>query len=761
MNVDKNRGRSTFLSWLRIIGILFAILVIFGFLNLFLECSVKNHVFAKSYIKEFEKASIKILQNEALLETADLSAPSDSIDLPSILGRDYKSVGLFEWRGHWEPIILTSPVLADISLNPGDFKHDFYRSYNTLFWKNNQNTALSKTPFLYSAAWRQGRLFLLGVELEHDLLHARFLDFRRAALDSIFYIIPVSLFFAVICAILLNLMAQLYSNRILGKIREGRVDMPNPLFPGLDRMAYHTAENAHEADRQRHQKRTAIMEKRNEFENERRDFALVRSITESTALAPDLKSAAATALEPIVRRFGVRCGGIYSFDSTGLLYLVGEYNLPADIAYVLGKDENATPIIVRSSKQPSSFAILPIQSIPGFDESPLKSLREEGVTHCILIPLKYRDRLWGIMHLYCAGRQRIKDKERTIAIAVANGVTAILENKRLLGDLDIRMKENINYYELSKMLISTSDFDILLENILWIVRESIGADHCSIMLVDGEGESLSVKASWGYPKEHQNPRLKFGEGIVGWVAENGQAVVVHDVNSDERYLLNIDSVKSELVVPLISHGSIIGVIDCESDTEYSFDESDIRLLTHLAEPVSLAIERTIVQADLAKNSILDPVTQLYNRSYFDDYISKYGEELLLHHKRVSVAVIGITNFHEVLKSYGRDAANIISNQTADILRELFPESIKSRYSDSEFFVLLPGIGEEAMERLLDKLREYRIRWSREHADALPLSFTAGYETANRFDELRSLISRADGQISNDRKKKNRDETEDE
>jgi len=181
--------------------------------------------------------------------------------------------------------------------------------------------------------------------------------------------------------------------------------------------------------------------------------------------------------------------------------------------------------------------------------------------------------------------------------------------------------------------------------------------------------------------------------------------------------------------------------------EYSFSETDVRFLTHVAELASLAIERTRIQADLARHFILDPVTQLYNAAYFDDYISKHGKELLLRHGRISIAVIGITNFDEMNSSYGSAATDLIAKQTAEMLDELFPESIVARYTNSEFFVLLPGIGEKAADKLIDSLQRHRERWSSKHADALPLSFTVGYATATRFDELENLISMVDHRVS--------------
>src|SRR3712207_57780 len=60
-------------------------------------------------------------------------------------------------------------------------------------------------------------------------------------------------------------------------------------------------------------------------------------------------------------------------------------------------------------------------------------------------------------------------------------------------------------------------------------------------------------------------RLKLGEGLIGWVAQTGDAVVVHDVTQDARYVNARKQTRSEVVAPIISNDSVIGVFDLESD----------------------------------------------------------------------------------------------------------------------------------------------------------------------------------------------------
>jgi len=730
------------LSWALLTGLFFLLFAISGVIGVFINFGIQKRDFSEGHVNFFEENSSRFFNDDDLIEKLDNIYDIESASRNLEIDDEYRSFAIFEWHDGWDPIVITSPALSLIDFTPKDIE-DFYRYHGTRFWHDNRSSVLTKTPYLFSAAWRQGRLFLLAVEIEHSWLYEHLLSPRRPMSLAMIGVIPRSLLFALLCVLAFNFYSKTYSQRITENIKLGLYDAATaiPVLPGLRKLVDFAIGGALEVDRQKREKRVALMEKLDEIERERRDFALVNEISIAAAAAPDLRSSTEVALERIVRRLGVRCGAIFANDATDHMFLIGEHELTADVAHALAKSEGVSSPKLFIQEVDKNYAILPIKSLPGIEDSPIRSLIDEGLTHCIMIPLHYREKVWGAMHLYCPGRPRISDRDKTLLTTVANTLTFILENKKLLGNLDERIKENINYYELSKMLISTSEFDILLENILWVIREFVNVDRCSIMIADEEGETLTVKAVWGYQDGHKNPKLAFGEGIPGWVAQNGQEAVVRDVSLDTRCKPGTEGVRSELAVPLLADGKVIGVISCESCIDYAFKEADMRFLLQLAGPASLAIKRTMEQAELAKHIILDRTTGVYNREYFEDYITKHGKELLFRHGRISMAVIGIANLREIVSEYGKLAGELIIKQTGDMLVELFPEAVMSRYSESEFYVLLPGLGDEAMEMLIDTIRNRSIKWSREHADARPLSFTAGYAIATRFDELESLIAR--------------------
>jgi putative methionine-R-sulfoxide reductase with GAF domain len=124
-----------------------------------------------------------------------------------------------------------------------------------------------------------------------------------------------------------------------------------------------------------------------------------------------------------------------------------------------------------------------------------------------------------------------------------------------------------------------------------VLRKTVEAlhdrlDHYSwigIYLV--EGDDL-VLGPWKGPQATEHVRIPIGQGICGAAAATGRTELVDDVSGDERYLACFPSTRSEIVVPIVYEGRVVGEIDVDSDTPAAFGEADRELLERVALLVS-------------------------------------------------------------------------------------------------------------------------------------------------------------------------------
>ena len=95
-----------------------------------------------------------------------------------------------------------------------------------------------------------------------------------------------------------------------------------------------------------------------------------------------------------------------------------------------------------------------------------------------------------------------------------------------------------------------------------------------------EGDELVLGPYLGKPSPHT--RIPLNRGICGAAASQQTTIIVDDVNSDPRYLACSLETKSEIVVPIMRDGVVLGEIDIDSDQPAAFDEDDRSLLEAVA-----------------------------------------------------------------------------------------------------------------------------------------------------------------------------------
>ncbi|MDD4955091.1 MAG: GAF and ANTAR domain-containing protein [Candidatus Omnitrophica bacterium] len=145
----------------------------------------------------------------------------------------------------------------------------------------------------------------------------------------------------------------------------------------------------------------------------------------------------------------------------------------------------------------------------------------------------------------------------------------------------------------------TSDLYLgdILKLIVTLAANVMNAKICSLWLLDEKDRALRIRATQAMSEEYlKERRLLVGEGIVGLVAKEKKPIVILDVLKDARYkektLAKKEKLTSMLSVPMMVKNKIIGVINCYTTTLYEFSDSDIDLLTTVANQAAVAIENT-------------------------------------------------------------------------------------------------------------------------------------------------------------------------
>lgn len=162
--------------------------------------------------------------------------------------------------------------------------------------------------------------------------------------------------------------------------------------------------------------------------------------------------------------------------------------------------------------------------------------------------------------------------------------------------LDQRTSQLQAVAEVGKSIASYRNLSELLQRAAQLVHENFGYYHVGIFLLDERKEFAILAASnseGGKRMLEKKHTLKVGEtGIVGYVAESLRARIALDVGSDAIFFNNPDlpNTRSEMALPLVASGQILGVLDIQSTEPMAFTDEDIATVQILADQLAVAIQ---------------------------------------------------------------------------------------------------------------------------------------------------------------------------
>jgi phosphoserine phosphatase RsbU/P len=145
--------------------------------------------------------------------------------------------------------------------------------------------------------------------------------------------------------------------------------------------------------------------------------------------------------------------------------------------------------------------------------------------------------------------------------------------------------------EIGEEVNATLDLDEVLAHAAVLIKKHIDYELFGVLMLDSDGAYLTYRFAIGYPPGlAENLKIPMGQGITGTAARTGHPVRVSDVSQDPRYINAIDSVRSELAVPLMFRGKCVGVLDIQSRHLDYFTKDQQNIMAVLANRFAVAIE---------------------------------------------------------------------------------------------------------------------------------------------------------------------------
>jgi sigma-B regulation protein RsbU (phosphoserine phosphatase) len=214
-----------------------------------------------------------------------------------------------------------------------------------------------------------------------------------------------------------------------------------------------------------------------------------------------------------------------------------------------------------------------------------------GVRSELAVPLIVKNRLIGVIDIQSEQPNYFSPEHLHLLQLTASRVGQAIENARLYTRVARQAQTLEVLNEISRELTSILDVDALLERVGQLLRRIIDFQMFSVWLVNERDEVLENRFALRFGERfypHEN--IPLDRGLVGAAMADRRLVNVADVRKDPRYhVFNLEA-RSEMAVPLVYKGKVIGVLDIEHTRTNYFNEDHERAMSTLAAQIAISIE---------------------------------------------------------------------------------------------------------------------------------------------------------------------------
>ncbi len=235
--------------------------------------------------------------------------------------------------------------------------------------------------------------------------------------------------------------------------------------------------------------------------------------------------------------------------------------------------ESATPVVVANN-----------QDWPEGEAAGIAQILKSAIG----LPLISGQQVVGVIGLgRVAGGQPFSPEEVQILNRFAQLASIALDNAQLYTSVQRRLSELTIVQQVAKVINSNLKIEEIFQAVINRISQAFGYDLVSIFLL--EGSQLVQQAQTGY--EWLSEPFSLDRGVSGEVVRSGRTIFVKDAQNQPNFLFASPDIQQAIIIPLLSgQGQVLGTLAIESRRSDQLTEDDVRLLTLLADQVSVAVE---------------------------------------------------------------------------------------------------------------------------------------------------------------------------
>ncbi len=332
--------------------------------------------------------------------------------------------------------------------------------------------------------------------------------------------------------------------------------------------------------------------------------------------------------------------------------------------------------------------------------------------------------------------------------------SAMRQREQMVDLLSRRNAELASLLEIGKTLTSSLELRDVLKGIMAHLERLLQPKIWSLLLTDEETGELTFEIAVSpVAEELKGMRLGPGEGVAGWVAQQGEPLLIPDVTQDPRYsgqvAIAVDyPVASIACVPLMIRERVLGVLELIGvQGDEPFGPENMPLLGAVADFAAIAIDNARNYQRISELVITDDLTGLHNARHFHELLTYEVDRARRYGSQVSLLFLDLDHFKGVNDTYGHLVGSRMIAEVGQLIRRHIRSSDRAaRYGGDEYVVVLPNTGKQGALAMAAKMLE-RLHSHPFYADnGEPISIAASFGVATFPDDApdkTTLIRAAD------------------
>jgi diguanylate cyclase (GGDEF)-like protein len=269
--------------------------------------------------------------------------------------------------------------------------------------------------------------------------------------------------------------------------------------------------------------------------------------------------------------------------------------------------------------------------------------------------------------------------------------------------------------DVARASVSTIELDALLKAILKSAMRFTGIPAGSVALYDNRSGDLTLRAHSGLSREFvaRSSWAVTPGGLTDQLLQQDEILFVEDTEQVEFFknpLAIKEGIRSLICIPLVTKGSIHGVLYLDDFVPRRFDKDRMKLISVLASFAAMAIENAKLHHETFQMAITDALTGLYNRRYFEQVLPQELERASRYNQSFGLLMIDVDNFKNFNDTYGHPMGDrILSTIAASIEKVLRSVDFAFRYGGEELTVILPETTRKSACKVAERIRERVIK----------------------------------------------------